>query len=109
MADKEKDSIRCQWDGEASTWPDYVLRVRLAYERTRKRRRPHLGPELVSQLSGKAWIVMEEIDHRQLTKASGARYLIQILEERLARVPIPDAGTRAENLLLYFVYVVLQG
>ena len=100
MADKEKDSIRCQWDGEASTWPDYVRRVRLAYERTRRRRRPQLGPELVSQLSGKAWIVMQEIDHRQLTTASGAFYLIQFLEERLARVPIPDAGTRAEDLLL---------
>ena len=100
MADKEKDSTRCQWDGEASTWPDYVRRVRLAYERTRKRRRPQLGPELVSQLSGKAWIVTQEIDHRQLTTASGARYLIQFLEERLARVPIPDAGTRAEDLLL---------
>ena len=100
MAEKEKDTIRCHWDGEASTWPDYVRRVRLAYERTRKRRRAQLGPELVSQFTGKAWIVTQEIDHRQLTSPSGARYLIQFLEERLARVPIPDAGTRAEDLLL---------
>ena len=101
MADKDKDmSLRCHWDGDFSSWPDYVRKVRLAYEKTRKRRRPQLGPELVSQLSGRAWIVTQEIDHRLLTQPGGARYLITFLEERLARVPIPDAGSQAENLLL---------
>ena len=101
MADKDKESsLRCHWDGDLSTWPDYVRKVRLAYGKTRKRRRAQLGPDLVSQLSGRAWIVTQEIDHRQLTQPGGARYLISFLEERLARVPIPDAGSKAENLLL---------
>ena len=101
MADKDRDTwLRCQWDGDASTYADYVRKVRLAFEKTRKRRRCQLGPELVSQLSGKAWIVTQEIDHKLLTQPSGAIYLIRFLEERLARVPIPDAGTRAEDLLL---------
>ena len=101
MSERDKDNfLRCQWDGDFSTWPDYVRRVRLAFEKTRRRRRGQLGPELVSQLSGRAWIVTQEIDHRLLTQPSGARYLVSFLEERLARVPIPDAGSQAENLLL---------
>lgn len=101
MADREKDtSLRCHWDGDASTFADYVRKVRLAFEKMRKKRRNQLGPELVSQLSGKAWIVTQEINHKLLTQPSGAIYLIRYLEERLARIPIPDAGTRGEDLLL---------
>ena len=93
-------SLRCHWDGDFSTWPDYVRKVRLAFEKTRRRRRAQLGPDLVSQLSGRAWVVTQEIDYKALTQANGARYLISFLEERLARVPIPDAGSQAEALLL---------
>ena len=101
MTEKDKDmSLRCHWDGDFSTWPDYVRKVRLAFEKTRRRRRAQLGPDLVSQLSGRAWVVTQEIDYKALTQANGARYLISFLEERLARVPIPDAGSQAEALLL---------
>ena len=101
MTEKEKDtSLRCHWDGDFATWPDYVRKVRLAFEKTRRRRRAQLGPDLVSQLSGRAWVVTQEIDYKALTQPNGARYLITFLEERLARVPIPDAGSQAEALLL---------
>ncbi|CAE7569752.1 unnamed protein product [Symbiodinium microadriaticum] len=58
MASSDKDQqYRCAWDGGASTWLDYVRRVRLAFEKTRRRK-------------------------------------------RLARVPIPDAAQKAEELLV---------
>lgn len=47
------------WDGDINTFQDYIRRVRLAYERTRRRRRRHLGPELVSQFSGEAWVITQ--------------------------------------------------
>ena len=99
MGDKDKD-LRCGWDGDISTFPDYVRRVRLIFEKTRRRRRKHLGPDLVAQLTGRAWVITQEIDHTKLTQDDGARYLVDFLEEKLARVPVPDAGVRAEELLV---------
>ena len=99
MAEKEKD-LRCSWDGDLATFPDYVRRVRLAFEKTRRRKRKHLGPELVGQLSGRAWTITQEIDHQRLVQNDGAKYLVEYLEDRLARVPVPDAGARAEELLV---------
>ena len=99
MGDKDKD-FRCGWDGDISTFPDYVRRVRLIFEKTRRRRRKHLGPDLVAQLTGRAWVITQEIDHTKLTQPDGARYLVDFLEEKLARVPVPDAGVRAEELLV---------
>lgn len=99
MAEKE-GQIKCSWDGDPATWPDYVRKVRLTFERTRARRRKYLGPELVAQLSGRAWTVTQEIDHRRLVENDGARFLIEFLEQRLGRVPVPDAGTKAEELFV---------
>ena len=84
MDNREKDlQVRCSWDGDPAGCPDYVRKVR----------RQHLDPELVSQLTGRAWVVTQEIDHVKLVSAQGARYLVEFLEEHLARVPVPDAGT----------------
>eukprot|EP00435_Cladocopium_sp_Y103_P026888 s2772_g6.t1 len=97
----EKDTaVRCSWDGDISTFPDYVRRVRLVFEKTRRRRRKHLGPELVAQLTGKAWVITQEVDHARLTQKDGAKYLIEFLEMKLGRIPVPDAGARAEELLV---------
>ena len=94
MDNREKDlQVRCSWDGDPAGWPDYVRKVRLTLEKTKANRRQHLGPELVSQLTGRAWVVTQEIDHVKLVSAQGARYLVEFLEEHLARVPVPDAGT----------------
>ena len=60
----------------------------------------NIGPELVSQLTGRAWTVTQEIDHQRLIQSDGTRYLIEFLEERLGRVPVPDAGTKAEELFV---------
>ena len=99
MAEKD-ERFKCAWDGDIATFPDYVRKVTLAFEKTRRRRRRHLGPDLVSQLTGRAWVITQEIDFERLTKPDGARYLVQFLEDKLARVPVPDAGARAEELLV---------
>ena len=78
MAEKD-ERFKCAWDGDITTCPDYVRKVRLAFEKTRRRRRRHLGPDLVSQLTGRAWVITQEIDFERLTKPDGARYLVQFL------------------------------
>ena len=78
MAEKDKD-LKCSWDGDIATFPDYIRRVRLVFERTRRRRRKHLGPDLVAQLTGRAWVITQEIDHSLLTQKDGAHYLIRFL------------------------------
>ena len=81
-------------------FPDYVRKVRLACERTRARRRKYLGPELVAGLTGRAWTITHYISHRDLVSNDGALFLIRYLEEHLGRVPVPDAGTKAEQLFV---------
>jgi hypothetical protein len=44
---------------------NYVRNVRLAFDKTCGQRRRQLGPDLVSQLSGRAWIITQEIDHER--------------------------------------------
>ena len=100
MASERQDLRTPTWDGEPSTFPDYVRKVRLAYERTRARRRKYLGPELVAGLTGRAWTITQEISHRDLVSNDGALFLIRYLEEHLGRVPVPDAGTKAEQLFV---------
>ena len=74
--------------------------MRLTYEKTRRRRRKLLGPELVTLLSGRAWVITQEIDHLRLTQSDGAHYLIKFLEEKLGRTPVPAAGSYAEELFV---------
>ena len=88
------------WSGEYATWQDYVRRVRLANERTEKKKRRLLGAELVSRLKGKAWEVSVEVDHSMLCKSTGPRYLLRFLEERLLKTPINDLGLRLEDMFV---------
>ena len=77
-----------------------MRRVRLAFSRTKKKHRKHLAADLVSQLTGRAWTITQEISHERLVKEDGAKYLVQFLESHLAQVPVPDAGAKAEELLV---------
>ena len=99
MGDKDVH-VKCSWDGDPASWQDYIRKVRLTFEKTRSRKRKYLGPELVSQLTGRAWTVTQDIDHRMLVQPHGARFLIEFLEQRLGKVPVPDAGTKAEELFV---------
>ncbi|CAE7347134.1 RE1 [Symbiodinium sp. KB8] len=103
MAQEPKEDfsrLRCAWDGEPSTWMDFARRVRLAFERTARRKRHLLGPEVVSQLSGRAWTITQDIEHARLVRRDGVIYLLTFLREHLGRLPIPDIGLRLEALLL---------
>ena len=92
--------IRCGWDGDPATYPDFMRRVRLSFERTPRKKRHLLGPEVVAQLSGRAWIITQHLDHRRLVRRNGVIYLLEFLHERLGRTPVPDVGTRLETLIL---------
>ncbi|CAE7547481.1 RE1 [Symbiodinium sp. CCMP2592] len=88
------------WNGEAAGWNDYVRRVRLHWERTAPRKRKQLGAELASRLTGRAWEILGDLDHGRLQQREGAAYLLEYLEVRLARSPIPDLGSRLEEFLV---------
>lgn len=89
------------WDGSQSLWLDYVKRVRLQYERTPYHKRKLLGAELASRLTGRAWdVTSADIDHARLQQRDGPAYLLQFLEQRLCKAPIPDSGQRLEDFFI---------
>ncbi|CAE7435688.1 unnamed protein product [Symbiodinium sp. CCMP2592] len=92
--------VRCSWNGEAARWNDFTRRVRLALEQTPRKRRHLLGPQIVSQLTDRAWSITGNIDHRQLCRRDKVVYLLQYLKEALGRLPVPDIGVRLESLIL---------
>ena len=76
-------------------------RVRLQYERTEKKKRCLLGAELTSRLAGRAWeVASADIDHERLQRPDGPAYLLQFLEQRLCRAPVPDTGARLEDFFV---------
>ncbi|CAE7470265.1 unnamed protein product [Symbiodinium sp. CCMP2592] len=98
--DKDSSWLKCQWNGDPGGWADFLRCVRLAFEKTARRKRHLLGPEIVGQLSGRAWVVTQELDHRQLVRRDGVVYLIEFLRDRLCKTPIPDVGLRLEQLMI---------
>ena len=98
--ERGNDSACASWDGSQHTWNDYVRKVRLQWARTPEKRKGLLGAELVSRLSGKAWDVTRELDFDRLQDRAGAAYLLEVLEQRLGRTPVPDLGVRLEQLFM---------
>ena len=98
--DPPDQRIRCHWDGDPATYPDFMRRVRLSFERTPRKKRHLLGPEVVASLSGRAWIITQDLDHRLLVRRNGVIYLLEYLQERLGKTPVPDVGSRLEALIL---------
>ncbi|CAE7726789.1 RE1 [Symbiodinium sp. CCMP2592] len=96
MNDEKGSKYRCAWDGDASSWQDYVRKARLMFERTPRKRRHLLGPELLSQLTGRAWVATQEIDHTLPVRRTGVIDLLQYLQGKLGKGVIPDVGTRLE-------------
>ena len=89
------------WNGDPVLWQDYVKRGRLQYERTPVKKRSLLGAELASRLTGRAWdVVSADLDHQRLQKPDGPAYLLQFLEQKLGKGPIPDSGQRLEDFFV---------
>ena len=99
MSEREA-RFSCAWDGDSNTWPDFVRKARLAFERTPRKKRHLIAPDILAQLTGRAWIVTQEVDHAQLVRRNGVIYLLQFLEARLGPGVVHDVGTRLENLIL---------
>ena len=99
MVDR-KDQI-VSWNGDPTTWMEYVKRVRFQYERTEVKKRVLLGAELVSRLTGRAWeVATADVDHQLLQQSDGAAYLLRFLEDRLCKAPVPDTGQRLEDFFI---------
>ena len=77
--------IECVWDGDAAAYPDFMRRVRLAFERTPRKKKHLLGPEVVAQLTGRAWVITQDLSHRLLVKRNGVIYLLEYVRDRLGR------------------------
>ena len=88
------------WNGDLTIWPDFIRRVRLLWDATKKRNKKKLGPKVVQRLTDKAWDATNEIDHTKLKQSDGLLYLVKFLEERVCKTAIPDAGSRLEELLI---------
>ena len=97
--DRGRDAVPT-WDGEPAGWNTYVRRVRLQWERTASHKKKLLGAELASRLTGRAWDVSGDLDHARLQTRHGPVYLLEYLEQRLGRTPIPDLGSRLEEFLV---------
>ena len=69
------------WSGDWSEWQDYVLRCELKADGLKKEDRELLGPRLASNLTGRAFDSLSEIDREKLKKEDGYKYLIQFLEK----------------------------
>ena len=76
--DRTRDAVPT-WDGEAEKL---------------------LGAELASRLTGRAWDVSGDLHHAKLQTRQGPVYLLEYLEQRLGRTPIPDLGSRLEEFLV---------
>ncbi|CAJ1388116.1 unnamed protein product [Effrenium voratum] len=100
MATVAAKDVYVTWDGDPSGWGDYLRKVRLQYDKTPEDKKKLLGPELVSRLTDKAWAVCAEVDYNRLKKRSGTRYLLIFLRDKLCRTPVPDVGTRLEELFV---------
>ena len=97
----EKKEHIATWDGNPTTWLEYVKRVRLQYERTEYKKKHLLGAELTSRLTGRAWdVASADVDHGLLQRPDGAAYLLKFLEERLCKAPVPDTGQRLEDFFI---------
>lgn len=100
MATISAKEVVVTWDGDPSTWADYSRKVRLQWEKTPRHKRYLLGPELASRLTARAWSVTPSLDHRELGKKNGTKYLLRFLRDRLCATAVPDAGARLEDLLI---------
>ncbi|CAE7701531.1 unnamed protein product, partial [Symbiodinium microadriaticum] len=98
MADEKNFLQKVSWDGDPQGWPDFVRRVRLIFERTKRSRRHLLAPEIVTNLTGRAWNITQDLDHAALVRRNGTIYLLEFLRDRLGKNPVPDVGLRLREL-----------
>lgn len=80
------------WNGCWTRWQDYQLRVELKAAGTKEDELQYLGPRLASNLTGKAFESIAEINKKELQKPEGWKYLIAFLERSRGREKVDLLG-----------------
>lgn len=62
------------WDGDWTTFTDYCLRCELRADSTKQDELNLLGLRLASNLVGRAFDTLAEVDREELRKSTGWRY-----------------------------------
>jgi hypothetical protein len=80
------------WDGSWDRWLDYHLRVELRADGMKQEELPFLGPRLVSNLSGRAFDAISDIDREKLRKEEGWKYLLEFLAKTRGKEKVDLLG-----------------
>jgi hypothetical protein len=94
MGNKE-DSVDFKyptWDGDWNKWTDYQLRVELRADGLKEDDQKLLGPRLASNLTGKAFDSLAEIDREKLRQPDGWQYFLRFLEKTRGREKVDLLG-----------------
>ena len=80
------------WNGDWTTYSEYVLRCELKADSIKEEEKPLLGPRLAGNLTGRAFDCMVDIDRSQLRKEDGWRYLLEFLESKRGKEKVDVLG-----------------
>ena len=80
------------WDGDWNKWTDYQLRVELRADGLKEDDQKLLGPRLASNLTGKAFDSLAEIDREKLRQPDGWQYFLRFLEKTQGREKVDLLG-----------------
>jgi hypothetical protein len=89
--DRDQDGINHKiptWNGDRTTFSDYVLRVELRADATKKDDRFLLGPRLAGNLTGRAFDALGEVNREELRKEAGWKYLLDFLERGKEKIDV---------------------
>ena len=88
------------WDGNWLTYEDYKTRVELRADGCKDEDLPFLGPKLASNLLGKAFDSLGDIDRSKLRKKEGWSYLLTYLEQTRGRTKVDLLGDMFSEFFL---------
>ena len=80
------------WGGDWTTFADYTLRVELKADATKEEDLPQLGPRLATNLVGKAFESLGELDREALKKKDGWPYLLKHVEKTRGKTKVDLLG-----------------
>ena len=88
------------WDGNWLTYEDYKTHVELRADGCKEEDLPFLGPKLASNLVGRAFESLGDIDRPKLRKKDGWSYLLTYLENTRGRTKVDLLGDMFSEFFL---------
>ena len=82
MLSNEIDPKLPTWGGQWTGYADYVTRVELKADGTKDEELPLLGPRLASNLTGRAFDWLIDVDRQKLKEKEGWSYLLDFLKSK---------------------------